>query len=78
MNAERVTTVVDDPRDDPAVRAAWDKWNHHIPECFWDVAVWVDGAATFGSLDVANRYEIWAHAYLRGVSADTDPAQEKP
>lgn len=69
-----------DPRDNERVRAAWDEWNRNTPESFWDVAVWprqvpggIEPSIVAGvSLDVGNRYEIWAHAYAACLAAQEE------
>lgn len=70
-----IIKVTDDPRDHPTVREAWDEWNRNVPESFWDVAVWpprgpdgIEPSLVWPvSLDVGNRFQIWAHGYAAAL-----------
>lgn len=79
MSAE-VVHKDNDPRDNETIRAAWDEWNRNTPESFWDVAVLprrtpggIEPSIMWPVLlDVANRFEIWAHGYAAAMrDADT-------
>lgn len=62
--------VTDDPRDHARIREAWTRWSRTKPETFWDATIWRDDCPVSGSLDVANRYEIFAHVYLAALEQE--------